>query len=71
MVSLRLTCVVLSGGYHTRFILARVAATLSDMSDSCLLQLFSSNSTFIMLCLYHEMDVDHLVVDEVLNINLD
>jgi hypothetical protein len=71
MVSLRLTCIVLSGGYHARFILARVAATLSDMSDSCLLQLFSSNSTFIMLCLYHEMDVDHLVVDEVLNINLD
>jgi hypothetical protein len=26
--------------------------TLSDMSDSCLLQSFSSNSTFIMLHIY-------------------
>jgi hypothetical protein len=29
--------------------LARVTVTPSDMSDSCLLQSFSSNSTFIML----------------------
>jgi hypothetical protein len=42
--------------------------TLADMNDSCLLQPFSSNSTFIMLYLYHEMDVDYLVADEVINI---
>jgi hypothetical protein len=27
-----------------------------------------SNSSFIMLYLYHEMDVDYLVVDEMFNI---
>jgi hypothetical protein len=27
-----------------------------------------SNSTFIMLYLYHEMDVDYLVVEEMINI---
>jgi hypothetical protein len=27
-----------------------------------------SNSTFIMLYLYHEMDVDYLVVGEIVNI---
>jgi hypothetical protein len=43
--------------------------TLSDMSDSCLLQSFSSNSTFILLYLYYEMDVDYLVVDEMINIS--
>jgi hypothetical protein len=53
-----------------RFKLTRVTATLSDMSDTCLLQSFSSNSTFLMLYLYHEMDVDSLVVDEVLHINI-
>jgi hypothetical protein len=44
--------------------------TLSNMSDSCLLLSFRSNSTFIMLYMYHEMDVDYLVVDMVLNINV-
>jgi hypothetical protein len=53
------------------FKLAPIPATLSDLSDSCLLQSFSSNSTFIMLYMYHEMDVDYMVVDEVLNINVD
>jgi hypothetical protein len=28
-----------------------------------------SNSTFIMLYLYHEVDVDYLVVDEMVNIS--
>jgi hypothetical protein len=39
-----------------------------DMGATCLLQSFSSNSTFIMLYLCHEMDVDYLVVDEMVNI---
>jgi hypothetical protein len=42
--------------------------TLSDMSDICLLLSFRSNSTFIMLYLYHEMVVDCMVVDEMINI---
>jgi hypothetical protein len=29
-----------------------------------------SNSTFIMLYLIHEMDVDYLVVDELVNIKI-
>jgi hypothetical protein len=51
--------------------LAPSSTTLSDMSDTCLLQSFSSNSTFIMLYLYHEMVVDYLVVNEMVNINID
>jgi hypothetical protein len=42
--------------------------TLSNMSDSYLLQSFCSNSTFILLYLDHEMEVDYLVVDEMINI---
>jgi hypothetical protein len=38
--------------------LVRITVTLSDMSDSCLLLLSRSNSTFIMLYMYREMDVD-------------
>jgi hypothetical protein len=56
--------------YLARFKLARVTTTLSDMSDFCLLQSLSTNSTFIMLYLYHEMDVDYLVVDELVNIKI-
>jgi hypothetical protein len=41
----------------------------SDMGVTCLLQSFSSNSTFIMLYFVHEMDVDYLVVDEMINIS--
>jgi hypothetical protein len=41
----------------------------SDMGATCLLQSFSSNCTFIMLYLYHEMEVDYLVVDEMFNIS--
>jgi hypothetical protein len=69
MVSSRLTCVVLSGGYLARFKLTRVCTTLSDMSDTCPLQSFSSSSTFIMLYLYHEMDVYNLIVGELINIS--
>jgi hypothetical protein len=60
-----------SGCYLPRLKLARVFTTLLDMSDSCLLQSLSCNSTFIMLYMYHEMDVDYLVVDEMTNINVD
>jgi hypothetical protein len=42
--------------------------TLSEMSDPCPLQSFSSNSSFIILYLYHEMVVDYLIVDELINI---
>jgi hypothetical protein len=38
--------------------LVRITVTLSDMSDSCLLLSSHSNSTFIMLYMYREMDVD-------------
>jgi hypothetical protein len=40
----------------------------SDMSATYLLQSFSSNSTFIMLYLIHQMDIDYLVVDKLINI---
>jgi hypothetical protein len=40
------------------------------MSGSCLLQSFSSNSIFIMLYLYHEMNIDYLVADELINIKI-
>jgi hypothetical protein len=39
------------------------------MGDTCLLQSFSSNSTFIMLYLYHEMTINYLVVDKMVNIS--
>jgi hypothetical protein len=42
----------------------------SDMGNTCLLLSFSSNSTFIMLYLIHEMDIDYLVVDEMINIRI-
>jgi hypothetical protein len=44
--------------------------TLSDMSDSCLLQSFNSNSTFIMDSYVYEMEVDYLVVEEILNVEV-
>jgi hypothetical protein len=36
----------------------------------CPLLSFSSNSTFIMLYLYHVMDVSYLVVEEMRNIKI-
>jgi hypothetical protein len=53
-----------------RLKVTQVSSTLSDMSDYCLLQSFSSNSTCIMLYLFHEMDVDYLVVDELINFKI-
>jgi hypothetical protein len=69
MVPSWLTCVVLSGYYLARFKLAQVSVIPSDMGNTCPLQSFSSNSTFIMLYLIHEMDVDYLVVKEMVNMS--
>jgi hypothetical protein len=40
----------------------------SNMGDGLIVVFKCSNSTFIMLYLYHEMDVDYLVADEIVNI---
>jgi hypothetical protein len=42
----------------------------SDMGNTFMLQSFNSNSTFIMLYLVHEMDINYLVVDEMINIKI-
>jgi hypothetical protein len=42
---------------------------LSNTSNMCPLQLFSNNSTFIILYLYHKMDDDYLVVEKMINIS--
>jgi hypothetical protein len=39
------------------------------MGDGLLVASKHSNSTFIMLYLYHEMDTDYLVVEEMVNIS--
>jgi hypothetical protein len=49
----------------------QISATPSDMGDGLIAESKHSNSTFIMLYLYHEMVVDYLVVDEMININID
>jgi hypothetical protein len=41
------------------------------MSDDQIIVSKCNNSTFIMLYMYREMDVDYLVVDEMININVD
>jgi hypothetical protein len=56
-------------GVFVTYEVARVSTTLSEVSDSSLLQSSSSNSTFIMLYLYLDMDVDYLAVDEMINIS--
>jgi hypothetical protein len=38
--------------------------TPSDMGDGLFVESKNSNSTFIMLYLYHEMDVDYLVAND-------
>jgi hypothetical protein len=53
-----------------RFKLARVSTIPSDMDNTCPLQSFSNNSTFIMIYLVHEMDIDYMVVDERINIKI-
>jgi hypothetical protein len=43
--------------------------THSDMGDDLFAAAKHSNSTFIMLYLYHEMNIDYLVIDEMINIS--
>jgi hypothetical protein len=43
--------------------------TPSDMGDGLFAESIRSNSTFIMLYLVHEMDIDYLVVDDMINIS--
>jgi hypothetical protein len=50
--------------------LTHISAIPSDMGNACLLQSFSSNSIFIMINLVHEMDIDYMVVDEMINIKI-
>jgi hypothetical protein len=69
MVPSWLTCVVLLGYYLAMFKLARSSTIPSDMGNTCPLQLFGSNSTFIILYLYHEMEIDYLVVEGMINIS--
>jgi hypothetical protein len=40
------------------------------MGDGLFAEPKCSNSTFIMLNLYHEMDIDYLVVVEMINIKI-
>jgi hypothetical protein len=55
----------------TRCKLVRISVTLSKMSEGLIVVSKRSNSTFILLYLYHEMDVSYLVVDDMLNIIID
>jgi hypothetical protein len=48
----------------------RISATPSKMGDGLIVTSKHSNSTFIMLYLYHEMDVDYWVVDKLVNIKI-
>jgi hypothetical protein len=60
-------CQVLS---LARCTLIQIFATPSKMGDVLLTASKRSNSTFVMLDLYHEMDVDYSVVDELVNIKI-
>jgi hypothetical protein len=40
------------------------------MGNTCSLQSFSSDSTFIMIYLVQEMDIDYKVVDKMINIKI-
>jgi hypothetical protein len=50
--------------------LIRISATLSEMSDGFFAALKHSNSTFIIIYLVHEMDINYMVVDEMINIKI-
>jgi hypothetical protein len=50
-------------------LLIQISVTPSKMGDGLLVASKRSNSTFIILYLCHEMDVDYLVVDEMVNIS--
>jgi hypothetical protein len=49
-------------------LLIRISTAPSEMGDGLLAASKRTNSTFIMLYLCHEMDVNYLVVDEMVNI---
>jgi hypothetical protein len=50
-------------------LLIRISVTHLDMSDSLFAVFKHSNSTFILLYLYLEMDVDYQVAGEMINIS--
>jgi hypothetical protein len=52
------------------WLLIQISMTPSDMGDGLFAESKRSNSTFIMLYLYHEMVIDYLVVDEMINIKI-
>jgi hypothetical protein len=60
-------CVVLSDCSLGRCILVRIATTLSEMSDACLLLSSHSNSTSIMLMFLLMMILPTLLVNEFLS----
>jgi hypothetical protein len=62
---------MLSGFIPCKVYKIQISTTPSDMGDGLIAESKHSNSTFIMLYLYHEMVVDYLVVDEMININID
>jgi hypothetical protein len=41
-----------------------------DMGDGLFVESKHSNSAFIMIHLIHEMDIDYLVLDEMINIKI-
>jgi hypothetical protein len=51
------------------WLLIQISMTPLDMGDGLFTMFKRSNSTFIMLYIYHEMDVDNLVVEEMINIS--
>jgi hypothetical protein len=52
------------------WLLIWISVTPSDMGDGLFAAPKHSNSTFIMLYLVHDMDIDYLVVDEMINISI-
>jgi hypothetical protein len=50
-------------------LLIQIYATPSEMGDGLLAASKYSNYTFTMLYLYHEMGVDYMVADEIVNIS--
>jgi hypothetical protein len=51
-------------------LLILISVTPSDMGDGLFVVFKPSNSTLIMLYLYHEMIIDYLVVDKMINIKI-
>jgi hypothetical protein len=49
--------------------LIQIPVTPSNMGDGLFVVPKRSNSSFIMLYLVHEMDIDYLIIDEMINIS--